>query len=170
MKLLSVSMYLAVGCICLINGKQMVGNFRPIASNDSTLMSALEHVHPQIEDHFPESHYAHRVTKILQAYSQVVAGIRYCVFFRLLEQHDCPKSSAGQCPPPTQPFPSSSSSLDRRYVCLADIWVKVWQNFYRLQQMQCTLSEWRVNSPAAFPISFLYFCTATYGSTHVVNQ
>ena len=127
-----IFVFLKLTCTQPSNGHQhMFGNLRPIEPNNTALLSALLQVEPEIERTFGNSSLVHRIDKILQAFSQIVSGVKFYVIFDVVEQSNCLKSA-----PNCSTF--YGTTLERHFLCGAVIWVQTWRNFYHLQNINCT--------------------------------
>ena len=114
------------------NDTPTVGGLQRIDINNSILLDALAAVQPQMQDHIDKinSLYAHRL-KVTDAFSQVVAGLKFHVTLQLTET-SCLKSNT------TTNLESCSATKTK--TCKAEIWVQTWLNHNELQKFECT--EW----------------------------
>ncbi len=136
----------------------LIGGLKAIAVNNSLLLEAITAVRPQMAVHLSAlSPYAHRLGPVTEAYSQVVAGLKFYAGLQLA-QTDCLRanvSSTGSTTPTgalleetslvmvgDQPNNSNNSSSNctttHSRTCQAEIWVQSWLNSNELLAFTCS--------------------------------
>ena len=129
-----------------LNGTHhMVGALRSIKPDNAALLSAMGRVEPEIEQSFGNSPFVHRIGNILQAFSQVVSGVKFYVILDVVEQGNCLKS-ASSCAP-------TNAEQERHFLCGVVIWTQAWRNYYHLEHLICS-DQLSPNHNISLPVLF----------------
>lgn len=128
----------------------LTGGLKAIATNNSILLEAITAVQPAMHAHLSTiSPYAHRLGQITEAYSQVVAGLKFYISLQMT-QTDCLRSNVTDSPPVTSTAaevaptaingninqPNNCTATMNR-TCQAEIWVQSWLNSNELLAFNC---------------------------------
>lgn len=99
----------------------------PVEPNNEILVSTLSAVERKLDESI-NSPFVHRIGKVVEASSQVVAGIKFYVTFELNET-TCKKSVTTDV--------SSCNTYSKTEKCYAEIWTQPWAKHTELVTLRC---------------------------------